>query len=338
MADVVGYWLDDRRHHVKPSTFEGYVRSCNCIIGPIFRGNRQQRMAYTSGRTSTAGADLLPVLGGIPVEALKTSEIRQWIKVVRNEVGAHTANRAKMFLSAALALASEDFDLRTPVMPRATGREPRRDKKAILTPTQVGRLLSVSRQQLRPGIFVIFPFLTGARPSEQLGLLWQDIDFERNLIKIRRMQERNGKLTDITKSIAGLREIPMTSALHGMLAEWQKSCPGKSGEPRRVFPSLGRLNPKALSWSGGGGPLLYTNFRRRIWLPFLRDCDLPAVTPHSARHSFISTLQIKGVEIGLVAKLAGHADANVTLSYYTQAVRGAETAMSALEEAYAYGG
>jgi hypothetical protein len=40
---------------------------------------------------------------------------------------------------------------------------------------------------------------------------------------------------------------------------------------------------------------------------------LPAVTPHSARHCFISTLQAQGIEVGLVAKLAGHANANVTL-------------------------
>lgn len=39
-------------------------------------------------------------------------------------------------------------------------------------------------------------------------------------------------------------------------------------------------------------------------------------------------------EIGLVAKLAGHANANVTLGHYTQAVRGGEQAVAALERAY----
>jgi integrase len=51
---------------------------------------------------------------------------------------------------------------------------------------------------------------------------------------------------------------------------------------------------------------------------------LPYVTPHSARHAFISTLQAKGIEVGLVAKLAGHSNAAVTLSHYTQAVRGGD--------------
>ena len=61
---------------------------------------------------------------------------------------------------------------------------------------------------------------------------------------------------------------------------------------------------------------------------------LPYVTPHSARHSFISTMQAQGIEVGLVAKLAGHASAVVTLGHYTQAVRGGESAIVALEMAY----
>ena len=44
--------------------------------------------------------------------------------------------------------------------------------------------------------------------------------------------------------------------------------------------------------------------------------------------------QARGIEVGLVAKLAGHADANVTLGHYTQAVRGGDAAIGALEQAY----
>ena len=59
------------------------------------------------------------------------------------------------------------------------------------------------------------------------------------------------------------------------------------------------------------------------------------MTPHSARHSFISTLQAQGVEVGLVAKLAGHKNAVVTLSHYTHAMRGGEDAVKGLDRAYA---
>ena len=58
------------------------------------------------------------------------------------------------------------------------------------------------------------------------------------------------------------------------------------------------------------------------------------VTHHSARHSFVSTLQAQGVEVGLVAKLAGHANPAITLGHYTQAVRGGAQAMTALDDAF----
>lgn len=61
--------------------------------------------------------------------------------------------------------------------------------------------------------------------------------------------------------------------------------------------------------------LLYNDLRARIWPPFLKKLGLPPVTPHSARHSFISTLQAQGVEDGLVAKVAGRESAGVTLSH-----------------------
>ncbi|MGL1627159.1 tyrosine-type recombinase/integrase, partial [Vibrio parahaemolyticus] len=61
---------------------------------------------------------------------------------------------------------------------------------------------------------------------------------------------------------------------------------------------------------------------------------LPYVTPHSARHTFISVLQAAGVEVGLVSKLAGHANASITLQHYTQAVRGGDDAIAKLDALY----
>lgn len=115
-------------------------------------------------------------------------------------------------------------------------------------------------------------------------------------------------------------------------------CPRRGKELHRVFPGPGRLQPwPKVARIGGGGPLLYQNFRQRYWEPVFEKLGLPYVTPHSARHSFISTLQAEGIEVGLVAKLAGHANATVTLGHYTQAVRGGEAAVAALDRAYATG-
>ena len=54
----------------------------------------------------------------------------------------------------------------------------------------------------------------------------------------------------------------------------------------------------------------------QIWKPFLNRLGLEGVTPHSARHSYISTLQAAGIELATVAKLAGHANPVATLGVY----------------------
>ncbi len=72
-----------------------------------------------------------------------------------------------------------------------------------------------------------------------------------------------------------------------------------------------------------------------MWAPLLKRAGVPYVTPHSARHAFISILQAEGIEVGLVAKIAGHKSPAVTLSHYTQAVRGGEAASSAIDRAFA---
>lgn len=59
---------------------------------------------------------------------------------------------------------------------------------------------------------------------------------------------------------------------------------------------------------------------------------LPAVTPHSARHAYISTLQAEVVEGALVAKIAGHSNPAVTLGIYTQEMRSGNAAAEALEK------
>jgi hypothetical protein len=64
--------------------------------------------------------------------------------------------------------------------------------------------------------------------------------------------------------------------------EWRLVCPRWSGELHRVFPGLGHRRAWPLPRTGGGGALLYWNFRSRFWVPALRKLGLPVLTPHSA--------------------------------------------------------
>jgi integrase len=334
VAEALDHWLADKTGKVKATTLDGYKVIARQIRGPVLAGVAEQRAAYAATRRVPKGAQLLPMLGAVKLTELTTAAIRAWHREVATHSGVYTANRAASLLRSVLALAEEDFGVRAPSMPNNLGRRRSREKKAILSSAHIAALIAAARQDPECGIFYAFPFLAGTRPSEQLGLLWDEVDFERGVIRICRIQERDGTLSEMTKTEAGTREVPMGATLRAMLLDWRVRCPRRRGELHRVFPGPGRLQPWPKPRIGGGGPLLYQNFRQRYWQPVFATLGLPYVTPHSARHSFISTLQAQGIEVGLVAKLAGHASAVVTLNHYTQAVRGGEAAVEALEKAY----
>jgi integrase len=333
IREIVRRWVESRSGEVKDGTLDGYRRAAANIVGPLLVGSAQQRTRFKLTGKQPEGTKTVPLLGDFKVQDLTTGDIRSWHKTLVSEVGWYSANRAKMFLVSVLALAAEDLNIRPPAMPSNLGRGKPKTKKALLTTEQASKLIQHARQDRERGLYVAFPFLAGTRPSEQLGLLWEDLDFEANVIHISRMQERDGSITNLTKTTAGTRDVPMGTLLRGLLLEWKVACPRRAGELHRVFPGLGNPQAWPLPRIGGGGPLLYWNFRRRFWAAALKKLGLPPVTPHSARHSFISTLQAQGIEVGLVAKIAGHSNANVTLGHYTQAVRGGEGAIAALEAA-----
>lgn len=319
LAEAVAHWLKDKAGKVKANTLAAHKVVLRHAAGPLGTDTKPPKPS-TFGKTKLCD--------------LTTAGIRTWHADVAARAGAYTANRAASLLRSVLALAEEDFGVRAPAMPNNLARRRSKAKKAILTPEQIAVLITSAKADPEHGVYYGFPFLAGTRPSEQLGLLWSEVDFERGVIRICRIQERDGSLTDMTKTEAGTREIPMGPTLRAMLLDWRVRCPRRDGELHRVFPGPGRLQPWPKPRLDGGGPLLYQNYRRRYWQPVFARLGLPYVTPHSARHLFISTLQAEGIEVGLVAKLAGHASAVVTLGHYTQAVRGGEVAAAALERAY----
>ena len=335
VAEAVDHWIDAKRGSVKSQTIRGYLPLLKIIVGPLLQGTPQQRVTFAlTGVKPHRDTKLLLMLGTYKVSELTTAQLRRWHNQVRQEVGAHTANRVMSMLKGILALAEEDFRVRVCSMPTNLAKRKSKPKKDILSSDEVANLLAIARDDKERGIFYAFPFLTGVRVSEQLGLLWQDIDFERNSISICRVQERDGTTTDTTKTEAGTRDIPIPATLRTMLLEWRLVCPRLKGELFRVFPGPGTQQQWPLPRLAGGGPILYSNFLKRYWKPAFTRSGIRYVTHHSARHSFVSTLQAQGVEVGLVAKLAGHSNPAVTLGHYTQAVRGGADAMAILDRAY----
>jgi integrase len=249
VAEAVDHWFNDREGKVKANTLAAYGVVIEQIRGPVLVGSPEQKAQYRATGKVPKGAKLLAMLGTTKLSDLTTADIRSWHRRVAEHSGAYTANRAKSHLRSILALAEEDFGVRAPSMPSGLGRGRAKAKKTILSPAQTAGILEAARHDPEHGIYYAFPFLAGTRPSEQLGLLWREVDFERNVVLIRRIQERDGSLTEMTKTEAGTREVPMGAVLREMLLAWRVRCPRKGKELHRVFPG-----PAALRRGRSRGP------------------------------------------------------------------------------------
>lgn len=86
---------------------------------------------------------------------------------------------------------------------------------------------------------LIVAMFTGLRPSELRGLCWDDINFIRKTITVKRRADRFNDL-DMPKSRAGQRVVPMSPLVIQALREWRLACP--KGALNLVFPNtLGTL-------------------------------------------------------------------------------------------------
>jgi integrase len=305
VGEVVRYWLESRRNEVKKATWDSYRQALGYIVGPLLLGTKMERYAFARRGQKREEAQFVDLLGPKLLADLTTADIRSWHKTLTSHVSSYTANVAKKFLRAALSLAAEDFHLRVPPMPSLRGRGRAKPKKSILTPDQVGRILQAAIRDEHRGIYYAFPFLTGVRPSEQLALLWQDVDLEAGTIHIKRMQERDGSITDFTKTAAGTRDIPMSPLLKTMLERWRSLCPRDNGRLHRVFPALGAVD--VAQHKKRGGPLSYANFRATYWRPAFAALGLPYVTPHSARALHAGGAGWGSRRRGTGERLSGHA-------------------------------
>ena len=177
VAEAIDHWLADKVSNVKANTLAGYKVVTAHIRGPFLIAAKQARAEFTLTGERPVGAKFLPMLGAIKISDLTTAAIRTWHREVTEHAGAYTANRAKSHLKSILALAEEDYGVRAPSLPVGIGRGRQKVKKSILTTPDIARLIEAARTDPERGVYYAFPFLAGTRPSEQLGLLWEDVDF-----------------------------------------------------------------------------------------------------------------------------------------------------------------
>lgn len=143
-----------------------------------------------------------------------------------------------------------------------------------------------------------FPFFltalrTGMRQGELFALRWQDVDFERDQLRVVRSVNRG----DITTPKSGrTRTIPMTDRLH------------------RALKDARHLRGELVFCKEDGDFLTRSLVRLPFWQS-TRSAGVPVIRFHDLRHSFASQLVMAGVPLVAVQQYLGHADMKMTMRY-----------------------
>ena len=157
----------------------------------------------------------------------------------------------------------------------------------FFTEEQLTSLLDKIAEPLRQ--VVIFAVNTGVRIGELVNIEWTDIDFERQIIRIRTQE-------DFTTKSKLERTIPVNDQVFSLLTRLSRKGRyifGSSRGGRRCSAKLSKQFTKYLRAAGFGREFTF----------------------HSLRHTFASHLVQNGVSLYIVSKLLGHSDIKVTEIY-----------------------
>ena len=184
---------------------------------------------------------------------------------------------------------------------------------------------------------------TGARRGEQFGLDWEHIDFESNVIRVRRAlywkygkyhERKEGEPAYVfvtPKSKKSIRDIDMSPELRKQLLELSM----KSGKKGLVF-----CTPK-------GTPMSPDNFVKRNFAAILARAEaeragngLPAIGKvrwHDLRHTFGSLKIDQGEDLLYVSMQMGHSSIQVTADIYAHQIRARRPEAAAKTDAVIFG-
>lgn len=150
--------------------------------------------------------------------------------------------------------------------------------------------------------FFAIGFFTGMRTGEIVALKWENIDFERKVIKVRRA--RRAGIESDPKTSNSVRDVVIIDQLMPYLIEHKKIMQNISeylfinmyGEP---FYSSSKIS-------------------HTYWKPVLEKLGLTYRRMYLMRHTFISLMISNGEDILWVSKNVGHKDLSITLKDYAR--------------------
>lgn len=179
---------------------------------------------------------------------------------------------------------------------------------------------AIGSERLR-ALFLLAP-ACGARQGELLALKWDDIDFDKNTVRVDETLKRlktyksSGNKTEVVfkipKTSTSNRIIPVPSLIMYELKEHRKR---QLEEKFRIGSDY--VDNNLVFCTEFGNPMDVSNMMRAYRRVLKRSgIDLSGVTFHTLRHVYGTRLNELGVDPKTIQKLMGHKDIKTTMNTY----------------------
>lgn len=241
-----------------------------------------------------------PHLGNKKLDTLKPSDISRWQNKVLESVSPRRLKNIRAVLSTIIQDAMRDeLIMRNPLplvkLPRA--------EKVEISPfsiDEIYQILDAAQGQFKN--FYALAFFTGMRSGEMIGLKWEDIDFFRKEIYVRRAIKMG--VVSTPKTANSIRYVDIIDPLLPYLKEQYRLTANKNSyvflnENDEHFYDIKRI-------------------RNTHWKRVLNECDLKYRPIYHARHTFATVMLENGEDILWVSNMLGHTDSTMTLSRYAR--------------------
>lgn len=233
--------------------------------------------------------NLLPIVGNRRLNEITAHDI-ELVKMKLLEDGGRpgTVNKALSVLRKCLETAIEwELPAKLPRIRWMREPPPRFD---FLTVAEATALLRSVRAEPW-SLMLLCALRTGMRLGELIGLRWEDIDFERRQLCVRRSVNRGVETSPKNNRV---RYIPLASDLFTELARRRRT-------EGYVFAKNQERVTSSAAWNALNRAILRAHLRPIGW--------------HVLRHSFASQLAGDGVSLYMIQWLLGHSDQKMTQRY-----------------------
>jgi integrase len=269
----------------------------------------QQRERRTLGERSRELYDsnlrlhLLPALGPKRVSDITSEDVARLVEKLEGEgLSAWTIRNCLTTLNSvyrSMRLASPVRDLTRDERPASPERT-----KRVLSPDELENLLRAATTD-RYRVLLATAAYSGLRLMELLGLTWDNIDLDEQVIRVRGQlrRDRTGDRIAPLKTRAANRDVAIGDKLTALLKKHKMASRYKDAR-RPVFATQ------------EGEFMSRRNVQRRALEAAAEGAKLEGVRFHDLRHTFASLLIGYGLDVVNVSKQLGHANPAITLKVY----------------------